>query len=753
MNNNNNGGNPPPDKTQGVRFRTQSVNGNTPNQKTKHNNTAKKPNKPKKFAGHNQGELKGILVLEDATRYQKLQHPKGKAGNTHGLRSIQLTSGNVNQEVGTIHQKGLCATKAKGQGMHHGNEGIDDSLQLKQTLATNYLLQQDQYPSTTTSTLDMLVKDPQGQIEDGNKLTIRTRKQTTTVNLTSRQLLMMSALKSGEDFEETNTFQLLQLGATVDQENDGMSLSTAASNSITLTLSPPNLSARKSDDNDSQPSIGSNSNNSNNVTIPTTVSFTNGSRHYETFFEEDNGELSINLIVNRQMIKDIHQALNGQHIYIHCNSGVARTNLMGSLPGFGPVWFYPEGIANVLSLALVSDHFQVIMDTDVENAIFVHNDDCTRKLIRSPCNLYYYNMKVANTNILTIKTVTSNEKGHSDLDIPRAKKAREIQDILGFPAAEELDIDPVPKDILSLHKHVTLCADIINVNGLNFLVTISWHLKFWTSLFIKDMKQPTLLKAIKPAIGQYKSRGFNVAQLHADNQSKCLKDNLLGKGNPVAPTIERSNRTVKENLRSVFNNLPSYPNIASFKWTTSIYNTTPIKERMTVIPCNMSTMGKFQFLQYIQALREDTKNTMKPCTVDAVYLHPTGALSVIDKLQGVANLLDMPTGINVDNYDTNTGTELESETKSESRETILQPGIILPDVPLEEGINKTVPAATEELQINKGTEDQHAPSLTNNTNENNDGASDNNSDSNSSSSNNGDSEEDEEEPEDLPSVT
>lgn len=92
--------------------------------------------------------------------------------------------------------------------------------------------------------------------------------------------------------------------------------------------------------------------------------------------------------------------------------------LVGTLLGFGPVWFYPEGIANILSLALlVSDQFRVTMNTDIENAIYVHKDNRVRKSFTFPCNLYFCDMKESNTNILTIKTVELNEKEYSELDI------------------------------------------------------------------------------------------------------------------------------------------------------------------------------------------------------------------------------------------------------------------------------------------------------------------------------------------------
>eukprot|EP00536_Pseudo-nitzschia_multiseries_P001197 jgi/Psemu1/2723/gm1.2723_g len=590
-------------------------------------------------------------------------------------------------------------------------EGSNNSMQLKQTIATNYSLQHDQYPITPTLALDMMLvhsktnkisnSQGKGQSIGPNQGRKQNNKQDDKSDNTSTaessvfitKGLFVAAVEGGEDFGENhNAYQFFQLGTqTLDPEEDTMPATTASTASSTLTLSPPDLIPPTNKDNNSQAST----NNDSQESIPTTVSFTTNTLvEYKSFFnhrhkepteaehyhynkaiqwvlpqatpgaiEKDwtllDSKSSINLTVNQQMIKNVHKAPSSHHMNIHCNSGVARTNLMGTLPGFGPVWFYPEGI-------------------DIENAIYVH--------------------KGKNSTI-----ESTNEKEYSNLGIRRAKEAHKIQETLDFPTTEEEliqmsqknliknydltnqdinlmtkvcgkhegilkgkivlnqppyvqdDISPVPKDMMKKYKEVTLCAYIININGQNFVVPISGHLKF----------------PIKATIGQYKSRGF--------------KDDLLGKTNPVTvhsvpagqhePSIKYSNLTVKENLlQSVFNNLPitTLPKRCVIKmvhipvfWqncsrTTSVCETTPIRELMTRIPCGMATMGKFQFLQYIQAPHhEDTDNTLKPRTQGASLLIPQ---TVFNKLGGTVNLQDMlPTGINMDDDDTKTEPESDSE--------------------------------------------------------------------------------------------
>jgi hypothetical protein len=57
------------------------------------------------------------------------------------------------------------------------------------------------------------------------------------------------------------------------------------------------------------------------------------------------------------LVQNIRQAttskIGSEQLTIHSNGGVSSTNVIGDLPGFGPVWLDPRAIANVLSLASV----------------------------------------------------------------------------------------------------------------------------------------------------------------------------------------------------------------------------------------------------------------------------------------------------------------------------------------------------------------------------------------------------------------
>jgi hypothetical protein len=60
---------------------------------------------------------------------------------------------------------------------------------------------------------------------------------------------------------------------------------------------------------------------------------------------------------------------------IHCNAGVTSTDLIGDLPGYGPVWYHPNGIANILSPSRMKDRHRVTFDSNNGNRFIIHKKD------------------------------------------------------------------------------------------------------------------------------------------------------------------------------------------------------------------------------------------------------------------------------------------------------------------------------------------------------------------------------------------
>ena len=93
---------------------------------------------------------------------------------------------------------------------------------------------------------------------------------------------------------------------------------------------------------------------------------------------------TVNLFSNRNLLKTIKKT-NGYPLRCYCNGGFQDSTLVGTLDGYGEVWYNPRSLANILSMALVSDLFRVSFDSAKEQAIFVWRTDGTFiKFIRSP---------------------------------------------------------------------------------------------------------------------------------------------------------------------------------------------------------------------------------------------------------------------------------------------------------------------------------------------------------------------------------
>ena len=61
-------------------------------------------------------------------------------------------------------------------------------------------------------------------------------------------------------------------------------------------------------------------------------------------------------------------------------------------------------------------------------------------------------------------------------------------------------IDPVPPEILEVHRHVTLSIDIMYVNKIPFLTTISQNLRFGTVESLPDRRVSTITSKLRSVV-------------------------------------------------------------------------------------------------------------------------------------------------------------------------------------------------------------------------------------------------------------
>ena len=80
---------------------------------------------------------------------------------------------------------------------------------------------------------------------------------------------------------------------------------------------------------------------------------------------------------------------------------------------------------------------------------------------------------------------------------------------------------PVSVDMTSILEHygeVTLCVDLMYVNKVPLLVTLSCNIKFGTMEAVADRKETTLLKSIKGVISLYRKARFKVTVVLIDGE-------------------------------------------------------------------------------------------------------------------------------------------------------------------------------------------------------------------------------------------
>ena len=100
---------------------------------------------------------------------------------------------------------------------------------------------------------------------------------------------------------------------------------------------------------------------------------------------------TIHLITNPELLSNIRTA--SATMAVNCNAGVSHTNQEGDLLGFeqDTAWYYPRGIANVVSLALAQQHYRVVYDSQHGNAFKLYRSDGSlfMTFIQSERGLYY----------------------------------------------------------------------------------------------------------------------------------------------------------------------------------------------------------------------------------------------------------------------------------------------------------------------------------------------------------------------------
>ena len=428
-------------------------------------------------------------------------------------------------------------------------------------------------------------------------------------------------------------------------------------------------------------------------------------------------EANVDLIRNRKMLNNIRRVPNS--MTVHCNAGSRSTNLMGDLPGYPkPVWYSPHAIANILSLSNVKSipRWRVSYSSDGNDAFMVSREDgsalefgCSdgsdgpRGLHRCVIN------EDGLSGMALVNTVAENKTKYTNEECNRAVSARTLQKIIGRPSTKDFiryitrnqipnctatknDIvnaentfgpevaslkgktvrrDPprvrmgyagLPPEVKERYQVVTICADIMHVNGIPFFVSISRVIKFGTAQELSSKSKKVVLKAIDNVLAAYHAGGFRVRYALMDGAFESYKPDLADPKRGVilnttardehVGDIERYIRTLKERTRAnwhsvPFTRVPSIMVVDMVKSAVFWRNAFPVVDgasdelspRTIITGANIdfNRHCRFEFGEYVQT-HEQHDNSMDPRTVGALVLRPTG------NAQGSHYFLSLATG-------------------------------------------------------------------------------------------------------------
>ena len=252
---------------------------------------------------------------------------------------------------------------------------------------------------------------------------------------------------------------------------------------------------------------------------------------------------SVDVFGDKSLLSDIRTV--SKKMTIVCNAGAVLVTQMGDLNGYGPVWYHPGAIANILSLSNVQKKYKVRYDSDEGNFFTLVRPDGTTRIFRpTEKGLYASQLAHAEGDVVMVATVEGNKQEFTKREVKRATQARKMMAIIARPSEAhmheivsmrllpncevseqdirnaqtifgsdlgslkgkttrrgephvELATRPISHGIMSRHREVTIGFDVMYVNNIAFAVSVSRAIKFGTVEAIKDRKASTLLTSLK----------------------------------------------------------------------------------------------------------------------------------------------------------------------------------------------------------------------------------------------------------------
>ena len=299
---------------------------------------------------------------------------------------------------------------------------------------------------------------------------------------------------------------------------------------------------------------------------------------------------TVSIFCNRNLLTDIHDVDEPLHLETN-GGGYQVSTQMGTVPNIGKVWFNPDSIANVLSLAQVRRVRRVTLDTAAQAAFHVHKLDGsgTTVFAEHESGLYLHDASITqeagdngttNPAIVSyscLQTVAEIKDLYTKRQVEAADGARKLYRLMGRPGmarflealkeshilncpitvddakraehiygkdvaflkgkttarapkdhVADVALIALPPELLSLHPKVTLCFDLFYVLGMGFSLSTSRDIRYLSCQAVPDRSKATLEATISADLKLYRDRGFTPCEIHATGEYAALQQAYEG---------------------------------------------------------------------------------------------------------------------------------------------------------------------------------------------------------------------------------
>ena len=124
----------------------------------------------------------------------------------------------------------------------------------------------------------------------------------------------------------------------------------------------------------------------------------------------------------------------------------------------------------------------------------------------------------------------------------------------------------IPHELCDAQCDVCLYTDIMYVNGMPFLTTISKNIKYCTTVWVADCTAPTIASLVESIVKLYQQASFQVVEVCTNHKFKpvlqVLQDNgwsfntKLANAQEHVPDAECNNCILKEHIHATYHGIP-----------------------------------------------------------------------------------------------------------------------------------------------------------------------------------------------------